>query len=560
MLVRMSATDLDLLRAFTRDQSQDAFATIVQRHLNIVYCAALRQVRSPQLAEEVAQSVFADLARQAGGLKSETILTAWLYQITRRTAIDVVRRESRRQLREQIASEMNAMNATADDWTQIEPLLDEAMHALDDTDRTAVLLRYFENKSLREVGETLGTTDDAARKRVNRAVERLREFFAQHGVSASTSGLAAVISANAVQAAPAGLAITISTAAVLLGETFVPIAAATTQAIAMTTLQKALVATTLVAAIGVGIHQFQQNAKLREQNAQLERQHASLSEQLQQAQSERDAARRRPASVSSAPVQEKTNSSELLKLRGQVGVLRQEKTELGSKSPLSKITADPETRTVMRSQQKAAMSTLYSGLAKRQNWTPEVKGQFDELLADGIMDGIDLITRTLHEKRSRGEVDQMFSAHEQAFQEKMSTLLGPDGLAQYQEFTKDLGSTITAAQFEASLSGEAAAKAEKKQQLKQAMQEETRAALTAAGLPEDFQTLPMLNFRNIASEEQAEIGLKLMDGTFERAATRAASFLSPEELQKFQEFRAKAVENNRAMILMNRKMMAPISQ
>lgn len=560
MLVRMSANDFDLLRAFTRDQSQDAFATLVQRHLNLVYCAAWRQVRSPQLAEEVAQSVFADLARQAAGLKPETVLTAWLYQITRRTAIDVVRREARRQLREQIASEMNAMNATADDWTQIEPLLDEAMHALDDTDRTAVLLRYFENKSLREVGEALGTTDDAARKRVNRAVDRLREFFDSNGVSVSTSGLALVISANAVQAAPVGLAVTISAATVLLGETLVPIVA-TTQAIAMTTLQKALVATTLVAAIGVGIHQFRENAKLREQNAQLERQHASLSEQLQQAQSERDTARSRVATAPpSAPAQEKANSSELLKLRGQVGVLRQEKTDLGSKSPLSKVTADPETRTVMRSQQKAAMSALYSGLAKSQNWTPEVKGQFDDLLADGIMDGIDLITRSLHEKRSRGEVDQLFSAHEQAFQEKVSTLLGAEGTAQYQEFTRDLGSTITAAQFEAKLSGETAAKAEKKQQLLQAMQEETRATLASAGLPADFQTLPMLNFRNIASEEQAEIGLKIMDGTFERAATRAASFLSPEELQKFQEFRAKAVENNRSMILMNRKMMAPIAQ
>lgn len=108
-----------------------------------------------------------------------------------------------------------------------------------------------------------------------------------------------------------------------------------------------------------------------------------------------DTSRSRLASASTftAPPQEKTNSSELLKLRGQVGVLSQEKTELGSKSPLSKVTADPETRTMMRSQQKAAMSTLYSGLAKRQNWSPEVKGQFDELLADGIMDGIDLITR-----------------------------------------------------------------------------------------------------------------------------------------------------------------------
>src|ERR1041385_2870849 len=201
----MSENDLDLLGAFFRDQSQDAFAALVQRHLNLVYCAALRQVRSPQFAEEVAQSVFTDLARNAARLKPGTILTAWLYQVTCRTAIDVVRREARRQSREQIASEMNAMNPTAADWTQIEPLLDEAMHALDDTDRTAVLLRYFENKSLREVGETLGTTDEAARKRIGRAVDRLREFFTKHGVNVGLSGLVVVLSANAVQAAPIGL-------------------------------------------------------------------------------------------------------------------------------------------------------------------------------------------------------------------------------------------------------------------------------------------------------------------------------------------------------------------
>src|SRR3954447_19063328 len=162
-----SKNDLDLLGEFTSDQSQDAFTALVQRHLGLVYCAALRQVRSPQLAEEVAQSVFIDLARNAARLKSDTVLTAWLYEVTRRTAINLVRGEARRQLREQIALEMNAMNANADDWTRIEPLLDEAMHALDETDRTAVLLRFFENRSLREVGETLGTTDDTARKRVN---------------------------------------------------------------------------------------------------------------------------------------------------------------------------------------------------------------------------------------------------------------------------------------------------------------------------------------------------------------------------------------------------------
>src|SRR5258708_3986030 len=209
----MTANDHELLSQFTGEQSQDAFAELVNRHLNLVYSAAFRQVRSHQLAEEVAQSAFTDLARNAPRLAPDTIITAWLYQVTRRTAIDVVRRESRRQLREQIATEMNAMNATAADWTHSEPLLDEAMHALDATDRAAVLLRFFENKSLREVGATLGTSDDAAQKRVSRAVERLREFFAKRGISVGATGLLVVISTNAVQSAPVGLAAAISTAA-----------------------------------------------------------------------------------------------------------------------------------------------------------------------------------------------------------------------------------------------------------------------------------------------------------------------------------------------------------
>ena len=240
--------DLALLREFIRDQSQDAFTALVQRHLGLVYCAALRQVRSPQLAEEVAQSVFTDLARNAARLKPDTVLSAWLYEVTRRTAINVVRGESRRQLREQIALEMNAMNATSDDWRQIEPLLDDAMHALDDTDRTAILLRYFENKSLRDVGESLGTTDDTARKRVSRAVERLREFFTKSGVTVGASGLALAISDHAVQEAPVGLAVTISTATALAGKT-----ATVGKAMAMTTLQKTLVAAAFVTAVSLGV-------------------------------------------------------------------------------------------------------------------------------------------------------------------------------------------------------------------------------------------------------------------------------------------------------------------
>jgi RNA polymerase sigma factor (sigma-70 family) len=285
----MSETDLQLLARYTRQHAEDAFAEIVRRHLDLVYSAALRQLRSPQSAEEVAQSTFADLARNAHRLAPDTILTAWLYQVTRRTAIDVVRSQARRQLREQIASEMNAINASTADWTHIEPLLDEAMCALDDNDRAAVLLRYFENKSLREVGVTLGTSDDAAQKRVSRAVERLREFFAKRGVTVGTSGLVVVISANAVEAAPVGLGLTISTSAVLAGTTFAT-TATTAKVIIMTTFQKALItaalvggaATTLVIQHQARVSLREENQSLRQQIVQLQTDNESLTSRVAQ--------------------------------------------------------------------------------------------------------------------------------------------------------------------------------------------------------------------------------------------------------------------------------------
>jgi RNA polymerase sigma factor (sigma-70 family) len=267
--MKMVATDADLLRQFARGESQDAFAEIVRRHLDLVHSAALRQVRSAQLAEEIAQSVFADLSREAGKLKADTILTAWLYAVTRRTAVDVIRKESRRQRREQIAAELNAMNSTKAGWMDLEPLLDEAMAALDETDRAAVLLRFFENKSLREVGGQLGVSDDAAQKRVGRAVEKLREFLSKHNVTMGASGLAILISANAVQSAPASLAVSIGATALtgtaVAGSTVI----AATKTIAMTTLQKIIVGAALVAAVGTGIYEAHQGRQLREQMASL---------------------------------------------------------------------------------------------------------------------------------------------------------------------------------------------------------------------------------------------------------------------------------------------------
>lgn len=330
-----STDDLELLRKFTREQSQDAFAMLVQRHLNLVYCAGLRQVQSHHLAEEVAQSVFTDLARNAARLRPNTVLTAWLYEVTRRTAINVVRGEARRELRERIAVEMNTMDASAHDWMQIEPLLDDAMQSLDEADRMAVLLRYFDNMSLREVGQKLGTSDDTARKRVNRAVERLRDVLAKKGVTVGAVGLAGAISTNAVKAAPAKLATTICAASGLTGTSF---AAATTltitKTIAMTTLQKATIAIAFLVAVGTGVYEARQASSLRGQvqsliqvSTEQSTQEAELNERIETFRNENDRL--------------KGNYMELLKLRAEISRLRAQNNSL-TKQTTGKLAPPPE--------------------------------------------------------------------------------------------------------------------------------------------------------------------------------------------------------------------------
>jgi RNA polymerase sigma factor (sigma-70 family) len=251
----MSATDRELLSEYAAAGSGRAFATLVERHLDLVYSAARRQVRSAALAEEVAQSVFIDLARRAGSIPDATPLVAWLHVVSRRTAIDVIRRESRRLSREQEAAALGeTMKSNPPAWDGIEPLLDEAVESLDAADRAAILLRYFENKSLREVGAALGTSEDTAQKRVSRAVDELRRFLLRRGVAVSAAGLSADLSAHALLPAPAGLGATIANAATLTG-----VAAAatlkTSSAIVMTTLQKTAVVAAFVIVAGAGIYQ-----------------------------------------------------------------------------------------------------------------------------------------------------------------------------------------------------------------------------------------------------------------------------------------------------------------
>jgi uncharacterized protein (TIGR03435 family) len=218
---RMQPTaDSALLQQFVGNQSDEAFATLVTRHVNVVYSVALRQTGNPHHAEEITQAVFITLAKKAAQLRHHKALSSWLFQTTRLTANNFIRGEMRRRHREEEACMQNVSNESDTDgnlWPKIEPLLDSAVEALSEKDRHAILLRFYEGRNLREVGAALGTSEDAAEKRVTRALEKLHRYFNQQGISSTTAIIAGTISAHSVQAAPTMLAKSVTTTAMAKG-------------------------------------------------------------------------------------------------------------------------------------------------------------------------------------------------------------------------------------------------------------------------------------------------------------------------------------------------------
>src|ERR1039458_5809951 len=223
--------DTALLREYVERDSEEALAALVTRHVNKVYSVALRLTGNPHSAEEITQAVFVILAKKSRHLGKRVILSGWLYQTARLTAVIFIRGGIRRARREQEAYMQTALNENESDlsrrsdteadaiWKQFAPLLDAAMAGLNETERHAVVMRFFDGKSIREVGAALGANEEAGKKRVSRALEKLRTFFARRGVSSTTAIIAGAISANSVQAAPVALAKSVTAVAIAKGAT-----------------------------------------------------------------------------------------------------------------------------------------------------------------------------------------------------------------------------------------------------------------------------------------------------------------------------------------------------
>jgi RNA polymerase sigma factor (sigma-70 family) len=245
--------DITLLKQYAGGD-ESAFTALFERHVHLVYSAALRQARNPSHAEEVTQAVFILLARKAKSLSPKTVLSGWLYQAARLTTASLIKREIRRQRREQEVYMQTLTEPDTSLWEQILPLLDDAMGRLGEKDRNAIVLRFFENRTPQEVAAALKLNDVTARKRVSRALEKLQKFLFKRGIASTAGTLAGAISTHSVQPAPVALVKIIAAAALAKGAaaSIPTLALAKTTVITLTMKTKIIVATAIIGTLILG--------------------------------------------------------------------------------------------------------------------------------------------------------------------------------------------------------------------------------------------------------------------------------------------------------------------
>ena len=308
--------DAELLSRYAERHSEEAFAELVRRHLDLVHSAAFRQARgNAAAAADISQMVFIELARQAGTLGRHPALTGWLYTTTHRLAARYLRTESRRRRREEEAQHMQQLQCSAEpvaDWDQLAPVLDAALNDLGESDRLALLWRHFERRPFSEVGARLGLNENAARMRVDRALDKLRARLAKRGIHSTSAALSLALSGPAVIASPPQLAASITLAALaatplaLSTFGFLTVMTSTPIKIATTALACGVVATLLI---------------VRQESAHRQRE-ADLTRQLNQARADLQSVEEGVRQSEQERVRQAASTEELLRLRRDVAALR----------------------------------------------------------------------------------------------------------------------------------------------------------------------------------------------------------------------------------------------
>ncbi len=448
--------DTTLLKSYARDRAEEAFGEIVRRHLPLVYSAAVRRTDGDaHRAKDVAQIVFSALARDAAALSRHPALTGWLYTATRNAAIDLMRAERRRQKREEEALTMEQMASSSEtpaDWEQLRPVLDDVMDELDGPDREAVLLRFFEGRPLAAVAAALRVSEDAARKRVDRALDKLGAQLARRGIT-STGGALAVLLANQVAvAAPAGVAASITTAA--LAGAAAGAGGAGAAGIFIMSISKAVMGiTAVVALVAIGTAVYQAGVA-RDALATV----AATS-------AERDTLRTqlgtRDQGVRLAAAQLAATQKELSDARARAPEpAPAARPAVTQGAAMDYVLEHPETHAAYVQQQGLRLKTRYDRFFKTAGLSAEQQDGLLKALEGRAGDQLDLMA-ALHaqgfgvgnvpqDPEGQRQFQQILSSdrqHAQAVQSEMRALLGDDGFRQFAQYSATIAERNVADQL-----------------------------------------------------------------------------------------------------------------
>ena len=532
------SNDAELLGQYVKEGSEPAFSQLVKEHLNLVYSAALRETNGDwALAQDLAQAVFTELARKSGRLLRHPSLAGWLYVTVRLLAANLRRAEHRRRCREEEAcsmSELMPKDAPEQVWHQIRPVLDDALHELNEADRSALVLRFLEDRSLSEVGQVLGLRENAARMRVDRALDKLRALLTRRGITSTASGLSAALAVGAITPAPEALAATISTTAIASGA----VASSTTMTLIkiMTISKASLVGALIVAGVALPAWQQTRLQKVRAENSALLTRQANLQEQqaeLASVRGEMDRLRKVEADqteLARLSQWQAQTEPELLRLRGMAGVARRANAEAESlRAQLARQAREPATNPVsgaMADAMKLAMEQQVEGRLSRLkgslNLSPEQVQAAREILGRQAQAMSTGMQQAFSGKFDKDELARL-SKNAGNPDDQIKALLNPEQRAAYPNYQKE----------EAAYNARLVANNE-------LMQLQATVGLSPEQQDRAFATLYEANVNQLTGSAKPPSGdqAEIMKWTLEQKARALESVLTPDQLEKYQQQQA----------------------
>ena len=539
--------DGQLLQQYTRERSESAFGELVTRHIDLVYSVALRVAGGDShLAQDVTQTVFLDLARKPGSVPRDAVLAGWLHRHAWFTAAKMVRTERRRQIREQTAMEMRALDDnTGSPWELIAPHLDEGLNQLSASDRDAIVLRFFKRQDFRVIGAALGVSEDTAQKRVSRALEKLRGVLSKRGATLTATALASALTAEAVVAAPAGLAISVTATALAGSATLATgLSLTTIKTLAMTKLQISIAGVILIAGLATPLLlQHQSLSRMREENNRLREETVSLQQQTTQtaqlaAENQRLSNLLARAGSSQPPKPEQL--AELLRLRGEATRLRANaQADAKAANPMVEMLKSPAGKEMMKASMRTeglAVARSYAKLFADLHLTPEQTASMKDLMISRTMATADMLTAAMSGQADPAQLQAeavQAKADQAAIDGQIKQLLGDDNYTQYQAYGNTLSERMVVTQVAAQLADSPrAVGADQEQQLFDAMVEERQNFKFTSDLSDPSKLKGDL--ASYYTDDNKQRYLQELEQLSQRYLARAQSILSPDQLAAFQ--------------------------